>query len=102
VAARIATIRGRNLQIVIVIDVALGASGYLARRSQLVGVRQGKASCAVIESGVGPTRRIVASRALRNWEACRNVVWNIAAQRLRAVPLCKVAAGVTAVGWRDL
>ena len=46
----------------------------------------------MIERGISPSRRVVACRALRGREARLHVIRDIAAQGLRAVPFCGVAA----------
>jgi len=91
VAARIAAVRGSDLQIVVVADVALRAGGYFARGCHLVRVRQREAGRAVIERRICPICGVVAGGALRNWEACCNMIRYRSAERLRAVPLRKVA-----------
>lgn len=97
VAARIAAIRGCDLQIVIVVDVALRASGHFTRGRHLVGVCEREAGGAVIESRVRPVRGVVTRGALGYREARRNMIRDIATKSLRAVPLCEMAARVTAV-----
>ncbi len=54
-AARIAAIRGCDVQAVIVVDVARGAAGHFtAIGHQRVRIRQRKTECAVIEFPVCP------------------------------------------------
>ena len=93
VAAGIPAIRGGNLQIVIVVDVAL-------RTLQVcVPVRQREAGRAVIEGHVGPCRRVVAVRTIRQGEGR-------AGARMRRVigllPGGEVAARVAAIRCRNL
>jgi hypothetical protein len=78
-------------QAVVVIDVA--------RRTGRAGVKaiENETSGAVIERGGGPTRGVVASRALRHGEARSDVIRDIAAHGLRTVPILEVAGGVAAV-----
>ena len=91
VAAGIPAIRGCNLQSVVIVDVALRAGGYFSRRGHLVRVRQRETGGAVIKRRIRPICGVVAGGALRNREACGDMVWYGSAERLRAVPLRKVA-----------
>jgi len=102
VAAGVAAVRRRNLQVVVIVDVALSASGHLAGRCHLVRVGEWKTGRAVVEGSAGPTRGVVASRALRDGESRCDVIRHAAAECLRTVPILKVASGITAIRWRDL
>src|SRR5262245_58458063 len=101
-AAGVAAVRGSNLQIVVVIDVALRTSRDFTGRGHLVRVGQRKSGGTVIKGRIGPVRGVVASGALRHGEACGDVIRDTATEGLRAVPLCQVAAGIAAVGRRYL
>jgi len=79
VATGVAAVGGLNLQIVIVVDVALRAGGDFAGGCHLVRISERETGGAVIESGAPPTCGVVAGRALRNGEAGRDVVGNAAA-----------------------
>jgi len=97
VAAGVAAVRRLDLQIVVVIDVALGALRDFASRRHLVRIRQRETGGAVIESGVRPACGVVARGALGDRESGGDVIGNAAAERLCAVPLRQVAAGVAAI-----
>ena len=102
VATGVSAIGRLDLQVVVVIDVALRTLRNLPGGSHLVGVGEREARRAVIESGVGPAGGVVASGALRDREAGGDVVRDAPAHRLRAVPLRQVATGIAAVGRRNL
>jgi len=59
-AAGIGTIGGRDIQRVVVVDVALRAVGNFAGRSKLVRVGEGESGGGVVEGGIGPRRGVVA------------------------------------------
>jgi hypothetical protein len=71
VASGIPAVRRADLQIVIIVEVAVRAGSHLACRRQLVRVRQRKTSGRVIKIGRQPGNRIVTSRARRNRKHCR-------------------------------
>ena len=98
VALRVATIGGSDLQVVIVVDVALRA----LQRRRGVRIRKGEASGGVIEICVRPANGVVARGALGHREAGRDVIRNVAAHRLGAVPLRQVAGGIAAIGGLNL
>ena len=102
VAARIPAVRGLNIQRIIVVDVALRARGYFPRGRHLVGIGERETGSAVIESCVRPRRGVVASGTLRHRKAPADVIWHVATQSLRAVPVLQVAAGVSAIRGRNL
>ena len=66
VAPGISAVARLNRQIVVVVDVAVGAGVHLASRCHLVRIRQWETRRAVIESRSRPRDRIVASRAVRD------------------------------------
>lgn len=86
-ASRIPAIRWLNRQVVIPIDVAQCALHIR------VAIRQQKSGRAVIEYAVRPRRDGVAGRASRcsRWEPGRHVIRYVAADRLRLVPVWRVA-----------
>ena len=99
VALRISAIHRLNLQVVVVVDVAGGAGWYLARRHQLVRIRQRKACSAVIEIRSQPRNRIVASRAGCNRKhRGRRRMLRVG----RLLPRGKMATCIPAVRRRDL
>lgn len=57
---RVSAIRRLNLQIVVVVDVAISAGRYLACRRQLVRIRQRESGCGVIKGRVLPRDRVMA------------------------------------------
>lgn len=69
-------------------------SVHVAQRASRCQVRAGQRETRgrMVKRRIRPGRRIVAGRTLCRREARRNVIWHIAAQRLRAVPICCVAA----------
>ena len=82
-------------QSVVVADVARSARGGYVR------ARQCPTGAAVIELAVGPEERVVTGRTLRGREARSDVIRNIAAQRLRALPSGDVAAVTVRVRRRE-
>jgi len=92
VALRVAAIRWRNRQIVVVVDMARSA-GHIR-----MAIRQQESRRAVIEDGRGPGNRVVASRAVayRKCSARRRVH-----RIVRLLPGCQVASRVAAICWRD-
>jgi len=87
-AARVAAIRWRNRQIVVVIDVA-ACTGHIG-----VAVCQRETRRAVVEDDVGPARRAVALGAVRDRErGARLRVWRVVC----LLPSGQMAAGVAAV-----
>lgn len=99
VATGIAAIRGRDIQRVVVVDVALRAIRYFAGGRELVRVGEREAGGGVIERGVRPGRCVVALRTLRSGKSGGHMVRYVAAQRLRLVPIRSVAA--VAIGGRQ-
>jgi len=97
VAAGVAAIGGLNLQIIVVVDVALCAGGDFTGRGHLVRIRKRKTGGAVIEGGARPAGGVVAGGALGHGEAGGDVIRNASAEGLRAVPLRQVAARIAAV-----
>src|SRR3984893_13181920 len=92
-ATRIAAIVGLNVQTVIAADVALRASCDFSGRGHLVGVRQRKTGGAVIELAVSPGSNGVATGTSGGGgrEVRSDVIRNVAAERLRLVPIGCVA-----------
>ena len=101
-AAGVSAVGRRNRKRIVIANVALGTRGDLARRRHLVRVGQREAGGGVIERRVGPVRRVVAARALRSGEPSLDVIGDIAAQSLRAVPVRRVAAVAIRVGARQV
>ena len=99
VALRIPAIRRGDLQIEIVVDVAVRAGGHLARRSHLVRVRQWKTGGRVVKIRRQPGNRIMASGAGRNRKH-RGRRRMLGVRRL--LPRCKMTSGMPAVCRRDL
>jgi len=98
-ALRVPAIRGSDLQVVIVVDVAVRASVHLAGRRQLVRTRQRKTGSAVIENRAQPGDGIVASRASRHRKGIRrSAVFGIAS----VLPRRQMALRVAAIGRRNL
>jgi len=93
VAASVPAVSRSRLQIVVVVDVALRA---LQIR---VAVGEREARGAVIKNYVGPGRRVVAVRAIRDAEG-RASAW--VRRVVSLLPGGEVAAGVAAVSCRDL
>ena len=93
-ATRIAAIGGLDRQIVVAANVALGAGGHFASGGELVRVGKRKAGAAVIENAVSPGGDGVASGTRRGSgrEICGDVIGNIAAESLGAVPSRLVTA----------
>lgn len=94
VTSGIAAIVRLDRKSIVAIDVAGGAARGFARRCELVRVGQGKTGAAVVENTVGPYRdgvtRGASGSGLR--EICRDVIGNISAESLRAVPSRQVTA----------
>jgi len=93
VATGIAAVGRRDLQVVVIVDVARSA------RNVGMAIGQQETSGAVIESGSRPRDRVVAAGTIGNGEGrpgfgVRGVV--------RLLPSAEVAAGVAAIGGRDL
>jgi len=88
VAAGITAIGGLDGQGIVAADVALRAGGNFARRCQLVGVRQGESGTAVVEHAGRPCGNGMAGGTRRSgrWEVGSDVVRDISAQGLGAVP----------------
>ena len=72
VASGISAIIRLNRQVVVVVDMAVGAGVHLASRGHLVRIGKWKARGAVIESRGLPRDGSVAIRAGRNWEYVRS------------------------------
>jgi len=81
-AARISARRRRNIQRIVVVDVAR------CTRNVRVAIGQRKAECRVIEFPVSPCRDRMAGSARRRsrWESRRNVVRHISAKCRRTLP----------------
>jgi len=77
--------------------VAIGASLDAAGRGYNVSTCQRKACCTVVKLSVRPQHRVMASRAERGGEICRDVIGHGTAKRLRTVPICRMTAGVVAI-----
>ena len=60
VAARVAAIGRLGVQRIVAADVALRAAGHLARRRELVRIRQRETGSAVVKLAVCPNRNRVA------------------------------------------
>ena len=99
VASGIPAIRRADLQIVIVVEVAVRAGGHLARRRHLVRVRQRKTSGRMVKIRRQPGNRIMASGARCNRKHRRS-------RRMlgvrRLLPRGQMASGVPTVHRRDL
>jgi hypothetical protein len=93
VATGVAAIGRRDCQSVVVIDVADGA-GHVG-----MSVGQQESRGAVIEGDIGPCGSVVALRAVcrRESRTCLRV-----RRVICLLPSRQVAAGVAAIGWRDL
>ena len=87
-------IRRGDLQIEIVVDVAVRAGGHLARRSHLVRVRQWKTGGRVVKIRRQPGNRIMASGAGCNRKH-RGRRRMLGVRRL--LPRCKMASGISAI-----
>ena len=101
-AASVSAIRRLNLQIVVVVDVALRALRDFAGRRHLVRIGQWETGRAVIELAVRPSGDGVTSGAggRSGGEIRRHVIGYVTAQGLRAVPRGLVAAH--AIGRRQI
>ena len=97
----VASITGcvRRGQAVIVADVAIRAARNLGSRGGRHLVRAGERPTrgGVIKCSRIPRRGVMASGAKRTGKICRDVIWNYAAHRLRAVPLIQMAAVATRI-----
>jgi len=99
VALRVTAVSGSNLQIIVVVDVAVGAGIHLASRSHLMRVGQWETRGAVIKIGGVPRNGVVAVRARGHGED----VGSGGMLRIgRLLPGGQVALRVAAVGSRDL
>src|SRR5215472_14929200 len=95
VASGISAVVRLDGQIVIVVDVAVGAGVHLARGRHLVRIRQRKTGRAVIEGGRGTGDRVVAGRAV----GCRKRCSGSRVRRVIGVlPGGQVALRVPAIG----
>lgn len=92
-AAGCAACRRRNLQIVVIVDMA-GCTGHVR-----VAKRQRESCGRVIEDRGIPALRRVAARAIGKRE--RGTGRRVRRIR-RLLPGCQVAARIAAIGWRDL
>jgi len=101
VTAGVAAIGRLDLQIVVVVDVALRTRGHFSCRRHLVRVRQRKTGDAMVEGRISPAGGVVAGGALRDRKTGRNVIWYATAQGLGAVPLRQVASRIATVRRRD-
>ena len=98
VASGIPAIRRADLQIVIVVEVAVRAGGHLARRCHLVRVCQRKTGGRMVKIRCQPGNRIMASGARRNRKYCgRRRMLGVR----RLLPGCEMASGIPAVRRRD-
>jgi len=91
VAAGVSAVGRRNRQRIVVVDVTLCAGRDFAHWGHLVRIRQREAGGGVIKRRVGPACRVVAGRALRCGEARLDVIGDVAAKCLCAVPVRGVA-----------
>jgi len=95
VASGISAIRRRNLQVVVVVDMAGGASGHLTSVGhQRVRICQREAKGIVIELTVRPFRDGMARRAGRRCggKAGRDMIRHVSPKAWRAIPCREVAA----------
>ena len=98
VALRVAAIRRRDLQIVVVVDMAVRASIHLARGSQLVRTRQREPGGAVIKIGRLPGNRVVTTGASRHGKNRRRPgMFGIRG----LLPGGQMALRIAAIGGRD-
>ena len=93
-ASRIPAIRGADLQIIIVVDVAVRTGVHFARRRHLMGVRQRKTSGRVVKIRRLPGNRVMASGAGRNRKD-RGGGRMLGVGRL--LPRCKMASRIPAI-----
>jgi len=96
---RIPAVRGADLQIIVIVDVAVGASRDLARGGQLVGICEREAGGRVIKIGGVPRNGCVASGACgnRKYRGRRGML------RIgRLLPGREMALGIAAIRGRDL
>ena len=102
VAARVPAVRREGRQAVVVADVAGSAGRHLtAVGYQLMRVCQRKARGRVVEGRIRPQNRVMAGRALRGREACRDVIRHIAAECRSTLPSRLVAAVAIRVRCRE-
>lgn len=94
VAAGTCAIGGSDLQVVIAVGVALGA----LQRGNCVFASEREAGGGVVENRVGPVGGVMAGGTLRHREPSGNVIGDIPAQSLCAVPLRQMAGRISAVG----
>ena len=88
-----------NLQIVVVVDVAVGAGIHFTRWRQLVRICQREASRGVIKIRALPRNGVMAVGASRN----RKYGWRGGMLRIRCLlPCCEVATRIPAVGCGNL
>ena len=96
---RVSAVGRLDLQIVVVVDVAVAAGCHLPCRRQLVRVGQRKACCSVIKIRILPGNRVVAVGTSRNRKHC----WRGGVLRIRRLlPRGEVAARIPAVGCSNL
>ncbi len=98
VASGISTIRRADLQIEIIVEVAVRAGGHFACRRHLVRVRKWKTGGRVVKICRKPGNRIMASGASRNWKH-RGRRRMLGVRRL--LPRREMASGVPAIRRRD-
>ena len=91
VTAGIATVAGCDLQIIVVIDVALRAR----HRGMCVG--QGETRAGMVKGRSSPAGGVMASGALRHRETGGDVIGNTATQGLRAVPILQMTGRIPAI-----
>ena len=98
-ALRVSAIGRLDLQIVVIVDVAVGASGHLARRRQLVRIGQRETCAGVIKIRGLQGNRVVASRARRNGKHRRRggMLWI-----RRLLPGGEMATCIATIGGRNL
>lgn len=85
-ALGVSAIRWRNIQTVVVVDVAGSARGRLSGRHKLVRVRQREACGCVIKHRSRPRSRVVARGTHRSRESCSDVIRHTSAERWGALP----------------
>ena len=80
-------------------EVVATSRSSMALRALYGGVciREREACGVVIESGVRPSRGVVAGRALGHRESCCDVIRDVAAERLGTVPILEVAGRIPAI-----
>ena len=95
VASGIPTVRWGDLEIVVVVDVARGASRHLAAIGhQRMRIRQRESNGVVVKSAVHPLRDGMAGRASRSrrWETRREVIGHVPSKGRSALPRRGMAA----------